>query len=134
MTNKAREVLACLVEGHGNWVPKSQILARVWPDTHVHPDNIKVLIREIRVALNDDARNPRFVRSRRGRGYAFIGHIGDPVTTTWHGPVGVRTVSYPAGGGTDSVQAVIDPLGHSRTTNTSSVASLNSSSHSRVGA
>jgi DNA-binding winged helix-turn-helix (wHTH) protein len=133
MTNKAREVLACLVDARGNWVPKSQILARVWPDTHVHPDNIKVLIREIRVALNDDARNPRFVRSSRGRGYAFIGRIGDPVTTTWHGPVRLRTVSYSAGSATDSVQAVIDPFGHSRTTNTSSVASLYNSTHSRVG-
>jgi DNA-binding winged helix-turn-helix (wHTH) protein len=133
MTNKARDVLACLVEARGNWVPKSQIMKRVWPDTHVHPDNIKVLIREIRLALNDDARNPRFVRSQRGRGYAFIGRLGDPVTTTWHVPVPGQTVSYSVGGASDNVQAVIDPFGHSRTTNTSSVASLNSSSHSRVG-
>jgi hypothetical protein len=97
MTKKARDVLACLVEARGRWVTKTEILAYVWPDTHVHPDNIKVLIREIRLALHDDSRNPQLIRSERGRGYAFFGTatdrplpvFADPVTTTWRGSLDV---------------------------------------------
>jgi predicted ATPase/DNA-binding winged helix-turn-helix (wHTH) protein len=72
LTRKAGDLLACLMRAQGKWVDKSSILSSVWPDTHVHPDNIKVLIHEIRHALRDDARNPRFIRSESGRGYAFI--------------------------------------------------------------
>ena len=97
MTKKARDVLACLIEARGRWVTKTEILARVWPDTHVHPDNIKVLIHEIRVALHDDSRTPQFIRGERGRGYAFIGTtpdgplpvFADPVTTTWRGSLDI---------------------------------------------
>ena len=102
MTNKARELLTCLKDAKGSWVPKSEILARVWPDTYVHPDNIKVLIREIRVALNDDARDPRFVVAKRGCGYAYVGTTTDTcTTTTWRGSLtlaanrsGVWSVSH----------------------------------------
>jgi DNA-binding winged helix-turn-helix (wHTH) protein len=77
LTRKARHLLACLLQARGKWVSKPEILSSVWPDTHVHPDNIKVLVREIRLALQDDSRNPRFVRSEAGRGYAFVAEISD---------------------------------------------------------
>src|SRR4029453_11835546 len=35
-------------------------------------DNIKVLIHEIRSVLEEDARNPHFIRSEAGLGYAFV--------------------------------------------------------------
>ena len=72
LTRKAADLLACLMNAQGKWVAKNAILSTVWPDTHVHPDNIKVLIHEIRQTLRDDARNPRFIRSESGRGYAFV--------------------------------------------------------------
>jgi predicted ATPase/DNA-binding winged helix-turn-helix (wHTH) protein len=72
LTRKASHLFACLLAARGHWVSKAEILAAVWPDTHVHPDNIKVLVREIRLALHDDAGNPRFIRSEAGRGYAFV--------------------------------------------------------------
>jgi DNA-binding winged helix-turn-helix (wHTH) protein len=77
LTRKAGNLLACLLAARGNWVSKTDILAAVWPDTHVHPDNIKVLVREIRLALQDDAREPRFIRSQSGRGYAFIAETSE---------------------------------------------------------
>ena len=72
LTRKAADLLACLMNAQGKWVTKAAILSTVWPDTHVHPDNIKVLVHEIRQTLCDDARNPRFIRSENGRGYAFV--------------------------------------------------------------
>jgi predicted ATPase len=77
LTRKAGNLLACLLAARGNWVSKTDILTAVWPDTHVHPDNIKVLVREVRLALQDDARAPRFIRSQSGRGYAFIAETSE---------------------------------------------------------
>jgi predicted ATPase/DNA-binding winged helix-turn-helix (wHTH) protein len=72
MTAKARDVLACLVSANGRFVSKAEIMTAVWPDIHVLPDNIKVLIHEIRSVLEEDARNPHFIRSEAGLGYAFV--------------------------------------------------------------
>jgi len=77
LTRKAGDLLACLVRSQGKWVTKDTILATVWPNTHVHPDNIKVLVHEIRQTLDDDARRPRFIKSESGRGYAFIAAATD---------------------------------------------------------
>ena len=80
MTAKARDLLACLVSANGRFVSKAEIMSAVWPDIHVLPDNIKVLIHEIRSVLEEDARNPHFIRSEAGLGYAFVpeGLIPDP--------------------------------------------------------
>ena len=77
LTRKAGDLLACLIRSQGKWVTKEAILATVWPDTHVHPDNIKVLVHEIRQALDDNARRPQFIKSESGRGYAFIAAMTD---------------------------------------------------------
>ena len=80
MTAKARDLLACLVSANGRFVSKAEIMSAVWPDIHVLPDNIKVLIHEIRSVLEEDARKPHFIRSEAGLGYAFVpeGLIPDP--------------------------------------------------------
>jgi predicted ATPase len=49
----------------------------VWPDTYVHPDNVKVLIGEIRRALGDDPARPQYIRSIVKRGYIFIAPVLD---------------------------------------------------------
>src|SRR5262245_51820684 len=72
MTAKARDLLACLVSANGRFVSKAEIMTAVWPDIHVLPDNIKVLVHEIRSVLEEDARNPHFIRSEAGLGYAFV--------------------------------------------------------------
>ena len=83
MTAKARDLLACLVAAKGRFVSKSEIMSAVWPDIHVLPDNIKVLIHEIRSVLDEDARHPHFIRSEAGLGYAFVpeGLTTDPGVT-----------------------------------------------------
>jgi DNA-binding winged helix-turn-helix (wHTH) protein len=77
LTGKAASMLHCLIDDAGEWVSKSTILQRVWPDTHVHPDNIKVLIRELRVALGDEATRPRYIASAPRQGYTFLAAISD---------------------------------------------------------
>ena len=75
LTPKASSLLACLLDARGAWVSKSEILAAVWPDTHVQPDNVKVLVREIRQALGDSPIAPTYVRSLVRRGYAFVAPV-----------------------------------------------------------
>ncbi len=82
LTGKAASLLRCLLERAGSWVSKSAIMAAVWPDTHVQPDNVKVLVREIRQALGDTSQHSRFIKSAPGRGYSFIAdvsHLRSPV-------------------------------------------------------
>ena len=77
LTQKAAAVLAALVERAGHVVARETLLASVWPETHVHPDNVKVLIGEIRRALGDDPMRPQFIRSLVKRGYIFIAPVVD---------------------------------------------------------
>jgi DNA-binding winged helix-turn-helix (wHTH) protein len=78
LTGKAASLLRCLLDKAGSWVQKPAIMAAVWPDTHVQPDNIKVLVREIRQALGDESRDSTFIKSAPGRGYSFIAPISAP--------------------------------------------------------
>jgi len=75
VTRKASSLLACLVDAAGEMVSHETILSNVWPGTHVQPENIKVVVHELRMALRDDAEAPRFIRSEPGRGYTFIAPI-----------------------------------------------------------
>ena len=75
LTHKAFAVLRCLVDRAGRVVSRDALLEAVWPDTHVHPDNVKVLIGEIRRALGDDHARPTYIRSVPKRGYIFIAPI-----------------------------------------------------------
>ena len=75
LTHKAFDVLAVLVERAGHLVTKEHLLAAVWPEIHVHPDNVKVLIGEIRRTLGDHPIRPRFIRSLVKRGYIFIAPV-----------------------------------------------------------
>ena len=77
LTRKAAALLRCLVDRAGSSVEKADIMRAVWPDTHVHPDNVKVLVREIRLALGDDPHTPTFIRSDAGRGYTFIAPVAE---------------------------------------------------------
>lgn len=75
MTAKACAVLACLLDAGDRPVTKDEILRTVWHGTHVAPDNIKVLVREIRHALGDDAHAARYIRTFSLGSYAFIAPV-----------------------------------------------------------
>src|SRR4051812_32560989 len=72
LTRKAAAVLECLIARAGRTVTREEILSTVWSGTHVHADNVKVLVHELRSALDDDPRDPHFIRSEPGGGYTFV--------------------------------------------------------------
>jgi DNA-binding winged helix-turn-helix (wHTH) protein len=73
LSPKAFDLLALLVERRPAAISKADIHSVLWPDTFVSDINLAVLITEIRSALGDDARHPRFVRTLHRFGYAFSG-------------------------------------------------------------
>jgi DNA-binding winged helix-turn-helix (wHTH) protein len=78
LTAKAFHLLELLLESRPRVVSKAQIYERLWPSTFVAEVNLSRLVFEVRAALGDDARQPRWVRTARGLGYAFCGTATEP--------------------------------------------------------
>ena len=74
------QVCAILLEHSGNLVTREELRQKVWPeDTFVDFDHaLNTAITKIRIALGDDADNPRFVETLPRRGYRFIGPVDKP--------------------------------------------------------
>jgi DNA-binding winged helix-turn-helix (wHTH) protein len=73
LSPKAFDLLSNLIEHRPKVLEKSDLLGAIWPDRFVVEASLNVLIGEIRRALHDDARQPRYVRTVHGVGYAFCG-------------------------------------------------------------
>ena len=72
---KAFELLTALVDARPRALSKADLHERLWPDTYVTESNLAGLVAEIRRAIGDDARTPRFVRTVQRFGYAFAGEV-----------------------------------------------------------
>ena len=70
---KAYELLSLLLERRPRALSRAQIRDVVWPRTFVSESTLAVVVNGIRHALGDDARQPRFIRTVHGFGYAFCG-------------------------------------------------------------
>ena len=68
-------VLTYLLGRPAQLVTKEELLNAVWPETFVGDGVLKVTIRQVREALGDDPKSPRFIETAHRRGYRFIGHI-----------------------------------------------------------
>ncbi|HYO78522.1 MAG TPA: winged helix-turn-helix domain-containing protein [Thermoanaerobaculia bacterium] len=75
MTGKAFQLLELLLAARPKPIEKSELFSRLWPDTFVSEANLASLVKEIRSAIGDDARAPRFVRTVHRFGYAFSGAV-----------------------------------------------------------
>jgi len=74
------QVCAILLEHSGDLVTREELRHKVWPeDTFVDFDHaLNTSIAKIRIALGDDADNPRFVETLPRRGYRSIGPVDPP--------------------------------------------------------
>jgi DNA-binding winged helix-turn-helix (wHTH) protein len=73
LTTKAFELLRLLIDARPRVLSKGDLQDALWPGVFVSETNLFTLISEIRAAIEDDARHPRFVRTVHGVGYAFSG-------------------------------------------------------------
>src|SRR5215470_17454370 len=75
LTNKAFAVLRYLVEHPGQLVTKEALFAAVWPKMIVSKTTLTNRIGEVRSALGDDAKQPRFIETVQRRGYRFLSSV-----------------------------------------------------------
>jgi Tol biopolymer transport system component/DNA-binding winged helix-turn-helix (wHTH) protein len=78
---KALDVLLLLLAEPGRVVEKRRLLRDVWADVHVTDSSLARAITQVRRALGDDIRMPRFIETVPTRGYRFIGALEDEPAT-----------------------------------------------------
>jgi DNA-binding winged helix-turn-helix (wHTH) protein len=64
-----------LLERPSELVSKQELMARVWPNTFVEPENVKAYISALRRALRDGRDGNRFIINISGRGYCFVAPV-----------------------------------------------------------
>lgn len=99
LSPKGFELLLALIEARPHALAKEELLARVWPGTHVMAANLSNLVGELRDALGDDPRAPLFIRTVPRFGYAFQGGAaeepgGEP---RYVGPAGALRLVWEGG-------------------------------------
>jgi predicted ATPase/DNA-binding winged helix-turn-helix (wHTH) protein len=73
--SRTREILLALVERAGEIVMKSELIARVWPNTIVEEGTLRVHVNALRNALGCGKSGVRYVENVTGRGYLFIAPV-----------------------------------------------------------
>ena len=85
--SRSRELLSALLERPGEVIAKSDLMARVWPQTHVVEGSLRVHLAALRRAIGDGQPGRRFIINIPGAGYCFVA----PVTV-----IDQMTVGQPA--------------------------------------
>jgi DNA-binding winged helix-turn-helix (wHTH) protein len=75
LSPKAFAFLALLLNRAPAAVSKDDILGIIWREAHVSDASLTNVVAEIRRAIGDNARQPRFVRTVHAFGYAFCGEL-----------------------------------------------------------
>jgi TolB-like protein/cytochrome c-type biogenesis protein CcmH/NrfG len=75
LTPKALALLCYMAGRPGEVIPKEELFAAVWPEVTVGDAALVTCIQELRKALGDDARRPRYIETLHRRGYRFIGKL-----------------------------------------------------------
>jgi pimeloyl-ACP methyl ester carboxylesterase/DNA-binding winged helix-turn-helix (wHTH) protein len=100
---KAFGVLQYLVQRPGQLVTKDELLDHAWSDVHVGDGALKVCVREIRRALDDDPKTPQYIETAHRRGYRFVAQVSveaaapafAAVATATTPPQGMPALSIP---------------------------------------
>jgi DNA-binding winged helix-turn-helix (wHTH) protein len=72
LTPKAFQLLYYLVSRPGQLVSKDELFQAVWSETVVNRNTLRWCMKELRKALEDDAKTPRYIETVHRRGYRWI--------------------------------------------------------------
>jgi DNA-binding winged helix-turn-helix (wHTH) protein len=89
LSPKAFDLLRHLLRQRPRALSKDELNALIWPDTHVTAASLAGAASDLRAALDDRRRRPKFIRTVHGFGYAFCGQAE---------PVGGAAPAPPAAG------------------------------------
>lgn len=70
--SRALDILIALAEQRGTVVSHAELMQRVWPDTHVTENTLRVHITALRKALGERTTGQRYILSSSGRGYMLV--------------------------------------------------------------
>ena len=72
------DLLLFLIENRERVVSRDELLNKFWDGHDVYDDALRKCVGAIRKALDDLGKSPRFIETRRGSGYRFIGAVSEP--------------------------------------------------------
>jgi len=72
LSPRSFHLLDLLLEARPKALAKGELMDRLWPDEFVSESSLPRLVAELRAALGDDAKQPRFIRTLHTFGYAFV--------------------------------------------------------------
>ncbi|MGY4480185.1 ATP-binding protein [Bradyrhizobium sp. USDA 3364] len=72
---RAYDILLALLENAGDVVPKSELIARAWPDVTVEEGSLRVHLSGLRKTLGDGQFGNKYIANIQGRGYSFIAAV-----------------------------------------------------------
>jgi len=75
LSPKAFELLVLLIESRPRPLAQGHLRDALWPDTHVGYTSLARVVSEVRRAVGDSARGPRFIRTVPRFGYAFTADL-----------------------------------------------------------
>ena len=70
------EVLVALAERPGEVVSRRELLDRVWSGLFVGEEVLSHAVWDLRRALGDDSKHPRFIETHRKMGYRLLAGVG----------------------------------------------------------
>jgi len=73
LSPKAFDLLELLLRERPRAVSRTRLRAALWPQTHVGATSLHVLVSQVRTVLEDEAQEPRWIRTVQRFGYAFCG-------------------------------------------------------------
>ena len=83
ITEKAVDVLRSLLERHGDWVTRDELLREVWARASVSENVLAQRLKEIRECLEKRGIRPPILEYKRGKGYRFVAPFEPrPLTTS----------------------------------------------------
>ena len=77
LSPKALDLLGALLLNRPRALSRQELCDLLWPATYVSYSSLARTVNELRRAIGDDAKAPRFVRTVHGFGYAFSGLAAD---------------------------------------------------------
>ena len=87
LSNKPYQVLLYLVEHRERMVSRNELLEQFWQGKNVYDETLTKCVGAIRKALDDRLDEPRFIETRYGEGYRYIGACAEQVVEEETSPV-----------------------------------------------
>src|SRR5450432_23032 len=79
LPNLSFQLLLALIRVAPNFLSNDLLMARVWPGQIVTPETVAKRVNLLRVALEDNAQEPRYIAGVRGRGYRLVAAVSPAV-------------------------------------------------------